>query len=83
MKLRSDIERTIYATTYALRLDARLALGYPQAWREADIEAGRPSGDPDRLEEWEKWCVDLAIGAGMSAIELHREAKRRHPGWAP
>ncbi len=77
MKLRTDIERTIYATSYAIRLRASIDLGYPQAWRVADAASGIPPGSADRLEEWERWCADLAIEAGEVAVDLYRAAKKR------
>lgn len=67
----------IYAAAYAQRLNERIGLGYPQAWREVDRETGTPPGDGDRLAEWEQWCADLAISWAWTAVEMHRDAQER------
>lgn len=77
VRLRAGIETAIYAAAYAENLHARLSNGYPHAWRVADQDAGRPAGDADRLAEWETWCVDLAVNWAETAVELHRQGRRR------
>lgn len=77
MKPRGELERAIYAATYALTLRDMLTRGYPQSWREDDHVNGIPAGDSARLEEWEDWCALLSVDAGDAAVEMHRKARRK------
>lgn len=74
---RGELERMIYAAAYAARLEERIAMRYPEAWREADRATGTPPGDGGRLAEWEQWCADLAISWAWTAVEMHRAAQKR------
>lgn len=64
------LERAIYAAAYALRLGDLLNAGYPPAWRYADDQLG------SRIEEWERWCADLALQHAEFAVASYREASK-------